>query len=266
LEDRQVATNAAPRPGDVYLKFNGLDNYVEIPSTVDYSIATTGELTIAAWIRPDTLNFSRSEGTGYVHWLGKGEGAGDVGEQEWTFRIYNRDDTTENPPRPNRISFYTFNPEGGLGVGSYFQDMLRAGDWMLVVGAADATRTTIYRDGRYRRCDTYRGPSDGRCPIHFRPPPNNDLQLEVIPVAGRSPLRLATRDLRSFFQGGVSRVRFWNRALSGDEVSALYVADTVPANGLVGEFLLNADTGTTAPDTARRNDGTILGATWDIQR
>jgi len=261
-----VVTNAAPRQGDIYLKFNGLDNYIEIPSSTDYGIATTGELAVAAWIRPDTLNFSKWEGTGYVHWLGKGEGAGDVGQQEWAFRIYNRDGTTENPPRPNRISFYAFNPEGGLGVGSHFQDTLREGDWMFVVGVADASRTAIYRDGRYRRCDTYRGASDGRCPIHFRPPPNNNLQLEVTPVAGGSPLRLATRDLKSFFQGGISRVRIWNRALSADEVSALYVSDTVPSNGLVGEFLLNADTGTIATDTVRHNDGAILGASWDVQR
>jgi hypothetical protein len=50
-----VLANAAPRPGDVYLRFNGLDNYVEIPSIADYSIATTGELAVAAWIRPDAL-------------------------------------------------------------------------------------------------------------------------------------------------------------------------------------------------------------------
>jgi hypothetical protein len=96
-----MAANAAPRQGDVYLRFNGLDNYVEIPSIVDYSVATTGELAVAAWIRPDTLNFPRWERTGYVHWLGKGEGAGDGGQQEWVFRIYNRDNTTEIPPRPS---------------------------------------------------------------------------------------------------------------------------------------------------------------------
>ena len=98
-------TNAAPKKGDVYLRLSGIDSYVEIASIADYSIATTGELSVAAWIRPDTLNFPRWEGTRYVHWLGKG----DSGEQEWTFRMYNRDHTAENPPRPNRISFYTFN-------------------------------------------------------------------------------------------------------------------------------------------------------------
>ena len=54
-----MLANAAPRPGDVYLRFNGLDNYVEIPSIADYSIATTGEFAVAAWIRPDSLNFPR---------------------------------------------------------------------------------------------------------------------------------------------------------------------------------------------------------------
>src|SRR5262249_4317280 len=155
----------APQIGDVYLKLTGSDSYVEIASIADYSIATTGELSVAAWIRPDTLNFSRWERTGYVHWLGKGKS----GQHEWTFRMYNRDHTTEHPPRPNRTSFYAFNPDGSLGVGSYFQDALDAGSWIFVVGIADTTRTYIYRDGSYRRCDTYRGPSAGTCPIHFQP-------------------------------------------------------------------------------------------------
>jgi hypothetical protein len=260
-----MADNSAPRHGDVYLKLNGVNNFVEIPSSADYSIATTGELSVAAWIRPDTLNFSHWERTGYVHWLGKGEGAGNAGQQEWVFRMYNRDHTTEHPPRPNRISFYTFNPAGGEGVGSYFQDALNTGDWIFVVGVADAARSYIYRDGQYRRCDTYRGPASDHCPIHHQPPPNDDLQLEVNPAAGASPLRLGTRDRNSFFEGGLSRVRIWNRVLQTGEVSALYVSDAAPADGLVAEFLLNADTGTIAADTARGNDGTIFGAAWGVQ-
>jgi hypothetical protein len=254
--------NSAPGKGDVYLKLSGADSYVEIASIADYSLATTGELSVAAWIRPDTLNFPSWEKTGYVHWLGKGVGAG---QQEWTFRMYNRDGTTEHPPRPNRISFYVFNPEGGLGVGSFFQDTLQEGSWIFVVGIADSTRTLMYRDGQYRRCDTYRGPEAGHCPIHFQPPPNDQLQLEIDPVAGSSPLRLGTRDFNSFFEGGLSRVRIWNRALSAEEVAALYSADAAPSDGLVAEFLLNADTGATANDSAQGNDGTIVGAVWEVQ-
>src|SRR5262249_11356545 len=114
-----MAQNAAPQPGDVYLSFNGIDAYVEVPGLEAYSAAGPEGLTVSAWMRPDVLNFPNAEGTGYVHWLGKGEGAGPGGVQEWTFRMYNRDGTQESPPRPNRISFYVFNPEGGLGVGSY---------------------------------------------------------------------------------------------------------------------------------------------------
>jgi len=180
--------------------------------------------------------------------------------------MYNRDRTAENPPRPNRISFYAFNPDGGLGVGSYFQDTLHKGSWIFVVGVADGTRTYMYRDGRYRRCDTYRGASAGPCPIHYQPPPNADLQLEIDPTAGSAPLRLGTRDLNSFFEGGLSRVRIWRRALSADEVSDLYSTDAVPSDGLVAEFLLNADTGTVANDTVQGNNGNIFGAAWEVQR
>ena len=67
-----MAQTSAPQSGDIYLSFNGQDSYVEIPGTDDLSPATTGELTIAVWMRPDTLNFPQPEGTGYIHWLGKG--------------------------------------------------------------------------------------------------------------------------------------------------------------------------------------------------
>jgi len=254
-------TNAAPQKGDVYLKLTGDDSYVEIASIKEYSVATTGDLSVAAWMRPDTLNFPNWEGTGYVYWLGKGES----GRQEWAFRMYNRDGTQEDPPRPNRVSFYVFNPGGGLGVGSYFPNTLHVGHWIFVVGVADSTRTYMYRDGRYQRCDTYRGPSAGKCPIHFQAPPNDNVQLEIDPIAGSAPLRFGTRDLNSFFEGGLSRVRIWNRVLSAEEISALYSADTAPAHGLVAEFLLNADTGTTVIDSARHHDGKIHGAAWDVQ-
>jgi hypothetical protein len=90
--------------------------------------------------------------------------------------------------------------------------------------------------------------------------------LQIDPAVGASPLRLGTRDLNSFFEGGLSRVRIWNRVLSPDEVSALYSSDASPADGLVAEFLLNSDTGATATDTAQGNDGTIMGAVWEVQQ
>jgi hypothetical protein len=34
------------------------------------------------------------------------------------------------------------------------------------------------------------GPQVDTCPIHFEPPPNNNVQLEINPIAGSAPLRL----------------------------------------------------------------------------
>jgi hypothetical protein len=88
-----MVKNGSPQTGDIYLRFNGRDSYVEIPSIADYSASTTGKLTIAAWIRPDTLNFPSVErNSAYVHWLGKGERSGAAGNQEWALRMYNHHD------------------------------------------------------------------------------------------------------------------------------------------------------------------------------
>jgi len=121
-------------------------------------VATTGQLSVSAWIRPDVLTFPAFQSTGYIHWMGKGA----QGQQEWVFRMYN-ETTTDNPPRPNRISFYVFNPLGGEGIGSHFQDPVQAGEWIHVVGVADEATTSIYKDGVFRDCDRYTGSGSGPC-------------------------------------------------------------------------------------------------------
>lgn len=231
-----------------YLSFNGSNQYVEVPSSREFSVSRDG-LTVSAWMMPDTLTFPRSEGSGYVFWMGKG----DRGRQEWAFRMYNRTNK-ENPPRPNRISFYVFNPEGGLGVGSYFQDPVIVRQWIQVTAVVDGHRVSIYRNGAFQRCDEFQGgATDGVCQAH----------PEVIhPTMSDAPMRFGTRDLRSFFKGGLSDIRIWDRALSASEVRAVYEKRGSVRNGLVAEFPLNEGEGTTAHDTVRHHDGRIVGATW----
>ena len=55
------------------LVFDGQDDFIETPDTAAFSLTATGQLTVSAWIRPDVLNFPAFQGTGYVHWMGKGE-------------------------------------------------------------------------------------------------------------------------------------------------------------------------------------------------
>jgi hypothetical protein len=235
------------RAGTPGLPFDGVSTYVEVPDSADFSVPTTGGLTVAAWLRPDTLTFPTTEGSGYIYWLGKGE----AGRQEWTFRMYSRDNSEG---RGNRISFYLFNPDGGLGIGSYFQDAITPGEWIHVVGVADAQHTAIYKNGVFRRCDLYRGGSESGCQRYTG--------LAVTPQRGTAPLRMGTRDLHSFFLGALADVFIWDRPLSADEIAALYQQNVVPSDGLVAEYPLDETGGSVVHDDLGVHNGTIVGAPW----
>ena len=79
-------------------------------------------------------------------------------------------------------------------------------------------------------------------------------------------MRLGTRDFASYFKGGLTRVRIWGRALLAAEIADLYAADVVPKDGIVAEFMLDADMGQVAADTAQGNNGTIVSAIWLTQQ
>jgi hypothetical protein len=195
--------------------------------------------------------------------MGKGTKSGAGGDQEWACRMYSKT-TTDDPPRPQRTSFYVFNPQGGLGIGSYVPGPVALQEWRLIVGVVDQTHTYIYRDGQRTGCDTYRGPATDGCPI-MRDPPTGP-QVVINPLGGLAPLRIGTQNKASFFQGGITRVRIWGRALTPDEILALYLTDTAPRDWLVAEFLLDRNTDTQAVDTAYENHGTLFGgAKWAVQ-
>lgn len=196
--------------------FDGATGYLEVADDAALSPATTGRFTIEAWLRPDTLEFPHSQSSGYVHWMGKGE----TGQHEYVSRMYSRTNT-EN--RPNRISGYSFNLDGGLGAGSYFQDAVTAGTWIhyvLVINAADTSAdyphgyTKIYRDGVLRDQD----------------------QLEIngvviTPERGSAPLRVGTRDFGSWFLGAVGKVAVYDHELTAGQIAAHTTAMTQPGRG-----------------------------------
>src|SRR3954451_16277845 len=97
--------------------FDGLDDYVEVADHPAYSIATTGELTVVAHIRPDSLVMPAQERSGYVHWLGEGV----AGQDQGRVRMLPAGNSED---RQNRISCYacTLDARSGgtrLGIGSY---------------------------------------------------------------------------------------------------------------------------------------------------
>ena len=200
--------------GDTAPVFDGATNYVTVTDNDSLSVSTTGKFTIEAWIRPDTLQFAHQEGSGYVYWLGKGE----PGNHEYTMRMYSQ---TNSENRPNRISGYGFNPSGGLGVGSYFQDTVTAGTWIHVVfvintvntsGSYPTGYTKIYKNGSQRDQDSLSS-------------------LSIVPQNKDAPLRIGTRDLNSFFQGAIGKVAIYNYELTPYQVLQHYQKMIPPVAG-----------------------------------
>jgi hypothetical protein len=222
--------------------FDGSSGYVQIGDNDAYSHATFGGLSVEAWIRPDSLSMPRRESGGYVHWMGKGV----AGAHEWTTRMY-QEGNTEG--RANRISAYHFNPEGGLGAGSYFQDAVTVGQWIHVVATIDGTTIRIYKNGVLRDSDALSG-------------------YNITPRNTSSPLRIGTRDFNSFFQGAIARVAIYKGALPVARIQAHYASrgsattyDSVVLSeaSVVGFWRLNETSGTAAVDATGRQNGTYVG-------
>ena len=197
--------------GDPATAFDGAAQYIEVPDHAALSVPATGIFAVEAWLRPDVLQFPHQEGTNYVHWMGKG----DVNEYEYAARMYSHT-TTDDPPRPNRISGYAFNLSGGLGTGSYFQDNVVAGRWihyMLVINTVDIDDshptgyTKIYKNGHVRDQDAL-------------------TSFATVPGDGTAPFRIATRNFKSFFLGAVAKVAIYDYELRSATVLGHYQAAT----------------------------------------
>lgn len=188
--------------GSSAYSFNGTSAYIQVADADVFSVTATGKLSISVWVRPGTLSFPDVEGTGYVHWLGKGVAS----QHEWTFRMYS---AGNSEGRENRISFYAFNPSGGEGAGSYTQDPVVTQEWLHFVGVIDVAAGTIkiYKNGVLRDTDPLSGYS-------------------IVPQNGTAPLRIGTRDFASYFKGAIDNLYVYNRVLTDAEIQSLYTDST----------------------------------------
>lgn len=203
---------------DTAVKLDGKKSFIEIPSHRDFSQPTSGKgLTVEVWVRPDVLDFAGETADPYIFWLGKGEQK----QQEWALRFY----SAKSKDRPNRISAYIFNPDGGLGAGAYFQDKLTAGEWIHVVACFDpgdantnGAGVHIYKNGVHRLGP----PSPGAL--------YNNPQWKIKPAVGTAPLRLGTRDRKSFLTGALDEVAIYPRVLTAKEILGNYDAGKAAKN------------------------------------
>jgi hypothetical protein len=202
--------------GSEAMDFNGEDQYMEVASDRELSVPATKVLTIEAWLRPDVLDFDKTEGSGYVYWLGKGA----TGQHEYAARMYGQHPTGHDADRPNRISGYVFNESGGLGAGSYYQappnDPIQPGEWIhyvLIINTTEAAGSGKYPTGYTRLCVTRKG----------RPTKTDQDALaayHIVPAAGNAPFRVGTRDFGSFFKGAIGKIAIYNYELSARQIEA----------------------------------------------
>lgn len=191
--------------GDGAVAFDGATQYFEAADAAALSPTTTGEITIEAWIRPDTLQFTHSQSSGYVNWMGKGE----YQQHEYVGRMYSYENSEG---RPNRISGYSFNITGGLGAGSYFQDPVTAGKWIhyaLVINTNNKSGlfpdgyTKVYKNGVLRDQD--------------------DLSIRgvtIVPERSSAPFRAGTRDFASWFEGAIGKIAIYDTELTPQQLIA----------------------------------------------
>jgi len=210
--------------GDQAADFNGSNGYMSIPSNAAFSIPTTHSLTWEAWIRPDTLQFSKNS-NGYVDWMGKCQDYDPT--CEWEARLYN---TTNSENRCNRFSAYVFNSSAGLGSGAYWQPtcgLIQAGQWYHVVGEY----TTLSQPSGCQNASQY----PGVVAIWLNGVPWNQSshgqtgcfsQYDVVPTANSSPVNVGTMAMDAFFQGAIGKVAIYDKLLSQAQITAHYMLMT----------------------------------------
>ena len=218
-----VTADLAPNGTDNVALFDGSSGYAEVADADDLSVPGAGGiLTWEMWLRPDTLEFPGYETSGdgnCVYPLIKGENYQASGDQEYQLRLYSL-----SASRPNRFSAYAFNPEGGLGAGSYFEGgrnstdggtppLLAAGDWVHVAAKIDTVNLEadgwgtirLYRNGVLMDHDSLGDP-------YFITPENKG-----------APLHLGARPGHSWFQGAIESVAVYGD-LSDAQIAAHYDA------------------------------------------
>jgi hypothetical protein len=173
--------------------------YIELPDHNDFSVATKGGFTVLVDLTVD--NWHGAGASEYIHWMGKGVSGG----HEWTFRHYVQGGSGEASSRQGRVSFYHFNPSGGLGAGSYFQDAMDNSEHV-VSATADLRQVQMYKDGKLRDTDLLSG-------------------YGIVPKNTTTPVRIGSRgDNTGFLVGKVRRVAFFNRVLTAAEMQKLATA------------------------------------------
>ncbi|HGE72593.1 TPA: hypothetical protein ENX78_17265, partial [Candidatus Poribacteria bacterium] len=182
--------------------FNGRSDYINFPDSDDFSISTTGHLTISLWISPAVLKFTNSKQ--YIRWMGKGA----PGQAEWQFIMYNYGGKGDDgKDRSQWISFYVCSPSGGAGAGGGGSaGYINPDSWLFVTATTDMKKSYGFFNG-------------------IRSPLSDEwAQYNIQYQNGDDPLRIGTDYMSDddWWKGRIDEVRFSNITRSDAWIKADY--------------------------------------------
>jgi len=231
---RTLASNRVlTRDMGTALSFDGgVGNFVDIPDAGIPVSSLQNGFTVAAWIKPKTPG---SGGTGQI--MDKSTGTNGLnGFRFSTNSVSGTADSTGRVVATGPSGSSRFSADGSI-------------KWnvpsLAVVSVTSAGVITMYVNGVVSGTPGATGALSG--------------------MTATTPMRFGNRAGATdrAFNGIMDEPRIWTRALTATEVANMYFNNAIPRNGLVGEWLFNETTGTTALDSSGNgNNGTITGATY----
>ena len=211
---------------DEVLDLNGSSDYINVGNDSSFDVTS---FSVSMWVKPNTL-------TAFNTYFSKeGSSAGTT-----SFQI----DTPSG--QPNQIRLFVYDSAGGARTINSSTIMV-TDQWQHIVAIYNSgVEEVIYHNGT----EVGQGASGG---TGIRTT-TTDVIIGATDVPGR------------YFDGKVQDVRFYNDALTADEVNYILTngelgTDPTTTN-LVSQWLINEGTGTTITDSQGSNDGTLTGGTW----
>lgn len=193
-------------------------SWIELPDHADFSAATTKEFTQVHFFEVTDWKHQSHNGE-YVHYMGKGA----PHKHEWTCRYYIDGGGGEAAQRRRRTSFYVFNPDGGLGAGSYVQDADASAHERMMTGV-------IYAKGSGSHPGVSRQYQNG-----VKKDEDKLSGYNITPEHTSVPVGLGSRgDNTGFLVGRMRRVAFFKRALTDDQIKRIYDARNAANAGAGG--------------------------------
>ena len=226
-------------PMGVAQSFDGLNAYINVPDHDAFSVTTTGQITVSAWLSPASVNQPASA-EGYTRWLGKSA----VSNTEWQFVYYNQSYST----RSQWISYYNYSSKGGKGPGDYSTGEVPAESWVYVTGTSIASGPDHGIQHVYRNAAVHTGkPDDWQ---------SYGLNYEN----GSAPVTIGTGwiETGNWWAGRIGEVRISDIARSDAWIAASYYAES---DALVSYGLLQSQGAMGTPPLVTTTSAGPVGAT-----